>query len=90
VAFVVCWSRASLRRRWRALAGIALLLGLVGGLSLFAVAGARRTQSAYPRFLRSTNPSTMAVDVGGLGPEGYETLDAIAHHPHGAAAVTLQ
>ncbi len=81
MAFVACWSRASLRRSWRALAGIALLLGLVGGLSLFATAGARRTQSAYPRFLRSTNPSTMVVNVGGLGPEGYEKIDAIAHLP---------
>ena len=36
-------------------------------------------QSAYPRFLRSTNPSTMVVDVGGLNAEGYDALDAIAH-----------
>jgi hypothetical protein len=71
----------SLRRNWRALAGIALLLGLIGGLSLFALAGARRTQSAYPRFLGSTNPSTMVVDVGGLDASGYEALDAIAHLP---------
>ncbi len=81
VAFARYWLRASFRRSWRPLAGIAVLLGLIGGLSLFALAGARRTQSAYPRFLRSTNPSTMVVDVGGLTEGGYEALDFIAHLP---------
>lgn len=85
MTFAAYWSRASLRRRWRGLAGIALLLGLVGGLSLFAIAGARRTQSAYPRFLRSTNPSTMAVVIGGLAgdgrAEGYDAMEQIAHLP---------
>ncbi len=65
MSFTRFWWHASIRRRWRSLAGIALLLGIVGGTSLFALAGARRTQSAYPRFLRSSNPSTMAVDLGG-------------------------
>ncbi|MBK5331836.1 MAG: ABC transporter permease, partial [Ilumatobacteraceae bacterium] len=85
-AFVWSWSRASLRRNWSALAGIALLLGLIGGVSLFAAAGARRTQSAYPRFLRFANPSTMAVDVGGLDAEGYEALAAISDLPEVAQA----
>ena len=75
------WFRASLRRRWRGLAGIVVLLGLIGGLSLFALAGARRTQSAYPRFLRSTNPSTMAVVVGDLAGGGREALELNARLP---------
>ncbi|MEY2457280.1 MAG: hypothetical protein QOK06_2374, partial [Acidimicrobiaceae bacterium] len=37
MGFAAYWFRASFRRRWRGLAGIALLLGLVGGLSLFAL-----------------------------------------------------
>jgi hypothetical protein len=81
MGFVRFWSRTALRRRWRAVVGIALLLGLVGGLSLFAVAGARRTQSAYPRFLSAKHPSTLVVDVGGLSNGGYEELDRIAHLP---------
>lgn len=81
MTFAAYWSRASLRRRWRGLAGIVLLLGLIGGLSLLSVAGARRTQSAYPRFLRSANPSTMSVDVGGLTFGGYEEMAAIAQLP---------
>ena len=44
---------ADLRMRWRAMAGLALLLGLIGGVVLTAAAGARRTDTAYPRLLRS-------------------------------------
>ena len=43
--------RADLRHRWRALLGLALLLGLIGGVVLTAAAGARRTDTAYPRLL---------------------------------------
>ncbi len=80
-AFAWSWARASSRRSWTGLLGISLLLGLIGGLSLFATAGARRTQSAYPRFLRSTNPSTMVVDVGGVDQDGGAALTAIAKLP---------
>ena len=45
--------RADLRLRWRAALGLALLLGLIGGVVLTAAAGARRTDTAYPRLLRS-------------------------------------
>ena len=44
--------RTDLRTRWRALAGLALLLGLIGGVVLTAAAGAGRTDTAYPRMLR--------------------------------------
>jgi hypothetical protein len=40
---------------------IILLIGLMGGLAMGAVAGARRTQSSYPRFMKSTNPSDLIV-----------------------------
>ena len=43
--------RAELRRRWVAWTAIAVLLGIAGGLVLALVAGARRTDSAYDRFL---------------------------------------
>ena len=38
--------RADVRRRWRALVSLALLLGLAGGVVLIAAAGARRTDTA--------------------------------------------
>ena len=56
--------RCAVRGRWLAQLGSVALLGLLGGLSMFAFAGARRTQSAYPRFLRAANVSTMAIDNG--------------------------
>jgi predicted lysophospholipase L1 biosynthesis ABC-type transport system permease subunit len=86
MAVAAYWVRMSLRHRWRGLIGISVLLGLVGGLSLLTLAGARRTQSAYPRFLRSTNPSTMAVIVGGLTPEGLALLESVAQLPQVAEA----
>ncbi len=56
--------RSLLRQRWRSLAGLALVLALLGGLGLGALAGARRTQSSYPRFERWDRTSTLAVDPG--------------------------
>ena len=44
------WFGTTLRARARAYVGVAVLLALLGGLSLASVAGARRTASAYPRF----------------------------------------
>jgi len=41
--------RADVRRKWRALLSLALLLGLAGGVVLTAAAGAQRTDTAYPR-----------------------------------------
>jgi hypothetical protein len=44
------WFGTTLRARARSYVGVAVLLALLGGLSLASVAGARRTASAYPRF----------------------------------------
>ena len=72
------WIRRTVRHQGASLAGAVVLLALVGGLGLFALAGARRTQSAYPRFLRSVAASTMAVDTGAYDPE---RVAAIAAYP---------
>ena len=45
--------RAELRTRWKAWLGLAIAIGLAGGIALAAAAGARRTASAYPRLLDS-------------------------------------
>jgi hypothetical protein len=74
VGFAAYWFRATLRTRWRGYVGVVVLLGITGGLSLFALAGARRTQSAYPRFLRDANVSTIAVDTGQYNPETVATI----------------
>jgi hypothetical protein len=59
----VAWYRfrATLRRQWTGYLAIVLLIGLVGGLAMGSIAGARRTQSSYSTFLASTNPSDLTV-----------------------------
>jgi len=49
--------RAGLRRRWRAWFGVALLAGVVMGTA----AGARRTDSVYPRLLACSKSPDMAI-----------------------------
>jgi hypothetical protein len=45
--------RSELRARWRSWLGLALLIGLAGGAAVAAAAGARRTETAYPRFIQA-------------------------------------
>src|SRR5690242_10930278 len=47
--------RSELRSRWRSWLVLALLIGLVGGAAVAAAAGARRTETAYPRFVQAQN-----------------------------------
>jgi ABC-type antimicrobial peptide transport system permease subunit len=79
--------RADVRRRWPALLSLALLLGLIGGVVLTAAAGARRTDTAYPRLLTWANASQVDVVPEGTGFTGYYT--ALAKLPHIAAMTTL-
>ena len=62
--------RADMRARWRVMLGLALLLGLVGGVALTAAAGARRTDTAYPRLLAWANASQVTVIVTDRDPTG--------------------
>jgi ABC-type antimicrobial peptide transport system permease subunit len=79
--------RADFRLRWRALVGLALLLGLVGGVVLTAAAGARRTDTAYPRLLSWANAAQVEIGPNGNGPTpGYYA--AVARLPQVAAMWT--
>ncbi|HJZ06812.1 MAG TPA: hypothetical protein VJ283_01935, partial [Trebonia sp.] len=57
------WYRltVTLRRRWAGYLGLVLIIGLTGGVALGAAAAARRTESSFPVFLASTNPSDLTV-----------------------------
>jgi hypothetical protein len=68
---------------------LVLLIGLVGGLSMGALAAARRTESSFPTFLASTNPSNLSLGTALWNPAlGYTTgynaplVAAIARLPH--------
>lgn len=58
---VWCRARTELRAYLRRTLGVVLLLGVVSGAVLAIAAGARRTDSAYPRFLRSHKAYDVAV-----------------------------
>jgi hypothetical protein len=89
-ALHVAWFRyrASFRRRWTGYLSAVVLIGAVGGLALASVAGARRTESSFPTYVASTNPSTLVTfssyDDPGLGVKnGYDQLivQKFAHLP---------
>ena len=67
------------RTRWRGWAVLVLLVAVAGGAVLAAAAGARRTSSAYPRYLRASHASDLLVSVGGTGLPGYYA--ALAREP---------
>src|SRR5436305_12853048 len=79
--------RTELRSRWRTWVSLTLILGLFGGAVIAIAAGARRTDSAYARFLpwrhaphgdvpRLTGP-------GGGGGLLLVTLMVVQAPPHG-------
>jgi len=81
--------RATFGRRWSAYLTLVLLIGLIGGLAMGALAAARRTESSFPTFLASTNPSNLSLGTAILDPAlGYTTgydgalVAKIARLPH--------
>ena len=64
-----------LRREWRAWTGLALLVGLVGGLVLALLAGADRTQSSYARLLDRSRPWDAFAITGVPGVFDFAVLD---------------
>ena len=65
-------------RRWRATVGAVLVIGLLGGVALAALAGARRTASSYSEYLRASNASDVLINTP---VPGLERPQAIAHLP---------
>ena len=69
--------RSTFARRVGAYLSVILLIGLTGGLAMASVAAARRTQSSYPTFLASTNPSTLTLAVFGSFNGGKSSLSLL-------------
>jgi len=93
--FHVAWYRfqTTFARRSGGYLTIVLIVGLIGGLGLAALAGARRTQSSFPTYLASTNPSDLSFLAGlyhstVLGNSAYNSgydpnlIRTISHLPH--------
>ena len=56
-------SEGLLRRRWRSLIVLALIIGVVGAVTLSAAAGARRTASSLDRFKRASRSADIELAV---------------------------
>ncbi len=73
--------RVEARSRWRAWAGLALLVGVFGGTVIATAAGARRTDTAYPRFVKAAKAADIIV-YNVLGPSlGTVDFDLAAQFP---------
>ncbi|HTS99267.1 MAG TPA: ABC transporter permease [Streptosporangiaceae bacterium] len=90
--------RATIRRRLGGYLALALVVGLIGGIALASVTAARRTDSSYPDYLASTNPSGLIIQPNSNGApgetaaQGYRLyqglLTQLRHLPHVRALAT--
>jgi ABC-type antimicrobial peptide transport system permease subunit len=75
VAAVVTRLRTELRSRWRAWAAVVLLIGVTAGVVLTTAAGARRTDTAYARYLQQSRAADVLVSPSNRGlPDYYPAL----------------
>jgi hypothetical protein len=86
---------ATFARRRAGYLTLTLLIGLLGGLAMGSVAAARRTQSSFPQYVASTNPSQLtgvsAELLPGVFDRGYNpaTIAKIARLPHVGHVVSV-
>ncbi len=59
---------AGVRKRWRSILVIGLVIGLAGGVVLTAFAGARRTSSAFDRLRTDTRAGHVTVTISPVSP----------------------
>ncbi len=74
----LAWYRfqATLRRRLAGYLALAVLIGLIGGVALASLTAARRTDSSYPDYLTSTNPSGLIIQPNSNFGQGETTAQA--------------
>jgi ABC-type lipoprotein release transport system permease subunit len=75
--------RRQARGRWRSWVGAAVLVGVISGAIIATLAGARRTETAYARFIEGTHAFDVIVS-NGTSPENINRqfdFDEVAHLP---------
>lgn len=85
-------ARAEMAERWRALFSAAVLCGLFGAAVLTTLSGARRTETAYPRFLETHRAYDVLVSDSSLFADVFWTpdFDALARLPYVELAVRVK
>src|SRR5947207_2064896 len=63
--------RAEIRSHLAATVALVLLVGIAGGVVIAAGAGARRTDTAFPRFLEASNAADVLVSPNATGFKGF-------------------
>jgi hypothetical protein len=92
--------RATLRHRLGGYLTLAVLVGLIGGIAMASMTAARRTDSSYPDYLASTNPSGLIIQPNSNGSPGetaaqayrvyQQLLTELRHLPHVRAVATAE
>ena len=78
--------RRDLRGQWRSLLALAVLVGLVGGVVLASTMAARRTASAYSRFIDVALAEDINIGTPGINDPAFpEVVSAIEGFPEVAA-----
>src|SRR6266852_2476801 len=90
---VLARARSELRARIPAVLALGILLGLGAGAVMMLAAGARRTDTVYPRFARAYKAADVTIISYPQGPGGQEfaQLDftVVAKEPQVADAATV-
>jgi putative ABC transport system permease protein len=79
VTAVLARLRSDLRGGWRSWLSLALLIGLFSGVVLMAAVGARRTATAYPRFLEATLAEDLLMSPANTGIGTF--YEVLGDHP---------
>lgn len=80
--------RSELRTRWRAWLALALIFGIGSGAAIASLAGARRTDTAYPRLVDS-HDGFDAFTGGGAENNFAQAFARLKAHPAAASAEEL-
>ena len=86
---VRAWARSELRRGWLGTAALVLLVGLSAAVAATAIAGARRTDTAFDRFLADSAAATHRLQYTTEEDVDDEVLDRLRAHPDVEQAVPL-
>ena len=83
---VLAQLRRDLRTQWRSLLALAVLVGLIGGVVLASTMAARRTASAYTRYVDFAHAEDINIGAPGINdPTFAAAVSAIESYPEVAA-----